>query len=103
MSKWDELYQKELNKRTVALQEHMGNLYEKLMNSEEWRRTYFANFYLHTTHRFTPLSVISHILDSDLLEEDIGYLKLAPSRPIPDWQIEIREILTSMNLTYETF
>lgn len=109
MSKWDDLYYRESSKRERALQEETAVMYEEIRGGSQHLHTFLANCYhIHPRENISVFQLLSLRLEDHRLngigEEDILYLKESRGRKIvPDWQIEIREILTSMHLTYEVF
>lgn len=103
MSKWDEIHKKELEKRERELQEEMASLYGTIKSGDKYLFTYLANcyrYYPYNTDSYTVLSFVLHDVRS-MNEEAIEVLTWMPRRDLPDWQVEIRELLTSMNLPYE--
>ena len=103
MSKWDETHKEELEKRERQLQEEMASLYGTIKSGDKYLFTYLANcyrYYPYNTDSYTVLSFVLHDvrgINAEAIEE-LCWMSL---KDFPHWQIEIRELLTSMNLPYE--
>ena len=103
MSKWDDIYKKELEKRERELQEKMASLYGTIKSGDHYLFTYLANCYRcypYNTDSYAVLSFVLHDVRGKNAEA-VEWLSQMSSEDLPDWQIEIRELLTSMNLPYE--
>lgn len=103
MSKWDEIYKKELEKRERELQEEMASLYGTIKSGDKYLFTYLANCYRYYPYNIGIYSVLSFVLHDvrGINEEAIEWLSWMSRKDLPDWQIEIRELLTYWNLPYE--
>ena len=103
MSKWDEIYKKELEKRERELQEEMASLYGTIKSGDHYLFTYLANCYRYYPYNIGIYNVLSFVLRDvrGINGKAIEWLTSMSRREVPDWQIEIRELLTSMNLPYE--